>query len=341
MFNILKKITLLSLLCIAIFSVVNSFVFAQIPSSSLSDQSNSIDMSISPANPRSGDTIILELSSYGIDLDTAKITWYIDGVATKEGAGQKTLTIQAKNSGDTTVIRTVVETADGVSVETTKQVSPSGVDIVIEPTSFVPAFYQGKPLFINQGIARVVAIPDVMISGKKASSKNLVFRWQRDDTFLQSLSGIGKDSVIITGTVPIRDITVSVQITDSSGNIIAANSKVIVANSPEILFYENSPLYGILFNKAITNSYYLGDREELKIVAKPYFFNVKTDDSTDLGYAWSVNGNPVATEGKTNELILRQTGTNLKGTASISLDVNNLIKIFQYTTAGFNITFGQ
>ncbi len=85
----------------------------------------------------------------------------------------------------------------------------------------------------------------------------------------------------------------------------------------------------------------MGTKEELKIVAKPYFFNTNTDTSADLDYAWNVNGDSVTLPGRKNELLLRQTDTSSKGSASVSLDINNAAKIFQYTKDNFDVNFGQ
>lgn len=337
MFIFSKKIISITILVIAILNF--NFVFAQVTTQT--DQTSSVDMNINPSNPKAWDKVQIQLSSYSINLDTSKITWYIDNVSIKEGTGIKSLNMQTKNSGDVTKIRAVIETTDGIVTEVAKEISTAGVDLVVEPTSYTTPFYQGKPLFAAQGVVRIVAIPDVATNGKKISSKNLIFQWKKDDVILQSSSGVGRDSLIITGSVPIKDINISVQIMNSSGGVLASASKILTVNDPKILFYENSPLYGVLFNKAIINNYYLGQKEEVNILAKPFFFNTKSDISSELAYKWSVNGNPISTDGKVNELTLRQPTTNLKGTASISLDLNNVTRIFQFTNAGFNISFGQ
>ncbi|MFH1455301.1 MAG: hypothetical protein ABIF22_03215, partial [bacterium] len=85
----------------------------------------------------------------------------------------------------------------------------------------------------------------------------------------------------------------------------------------------------------------LGTKEELTIVAKPFSFNFLKDISEQASYVWSVNGNYVDPSGKVNEIILKQTETSLKGTASISLDLKNADKINQYANGGFNVDFGE
>ncbi len=220
------------------------------------------------------------------------------------------------------------------------QATSGEVDLIVEPTSYVPPFYLGKSIFTNQGTVRVVAIPNIVIGGEKINSKNLIFDWQKDGIPSVSDSGMGKDSIVVDGSVPIRDIDISVNVSDSSGNTLAGSSKTISADDPKVLVYEDSPLYGILFNKAVIGDYYLGQKNELDLIAKPYFFNLSSDSGIDSTYKWAVNGNYISPSGRTNELLLKQTTTNLSGTASVSLTVNNNVRIFQYGNMSFNVNFG-
>jgi len=261
-------------------------------------------------------------------------------VARKE-TSSKSITIKAKNDGQKTTIRVVVETSDGIIKEVSGEISPSGVDLVVEPMSYTLPFYKGKPLFINEGTIKIVAIPDIIIDGIKMASSDLNFKWKRGEIMLASNSGKGKNSIIINGSIPIRDINIELQILDSSGNVLAEKSKIISVDKPKILFYEDNPLYGILYNKAITGNYFLGTKEELNIIAKPFSFNFMSDTPEESSYTWYTNGNYVAPNGKINELILRQTTTNLKGTASVSLDVKNNNIVTQSASGAFNVDFGE
>jgi hypothetical protein len=300
----------------------------------------SIYLSASPNNPRAGDSVELTVSSNLFNLDSSKITWYVDGVARKETSNQN-ITIKTKNTGDKTIIKVVVEGSDGVTKETSIEIFPAGVDLVVEPMSYSLPFYKGKPFFAAQGIVKIVAVPDIMINGEKILSKDLIFRWSTGDTILGANSGKGKDSILLNGTIPIRDINISVEIRDTSGAVIVQSSKTIFVSNPKILFFENSPLYGILYNRAINISYYLGTREELNVIAKPFSFDFSSDTSNDANYIWYVNGNYIAPNGKINEMLFRQATENLKSTASVSLELTNNRKIFQSATDNFNVEFGQ
>ncbi len=336
--DILQK-TIAILFSIGVVFFIQTVAIAQTANSTSAD--NLVEMTASPQTANAGDSVTLQLSSQVINLTASKITWYVDDVAGQEGTGDSSLTITAKAAGQSTAVKAIVETTDGTTTQASITITPAGVDLIVEPTSYVPPFYKGKAIFTTQGTARVVAIPDVILNGSQASSKDLIFEWQQDGSNLSSESGLGDDSIIVNGTVPINDIDVSVTVLDPSGNTLAASSKILSASDPQALVYEDNPLYGILFNKAIVGNYYLGQNSELDLIAKPYFFNLSSDSGSDSTYKWSVNGNYVSPSGQSNELILQQpTGGNLSGTASISLTVNNNVRIFQYTDTSFNVNFG-
>lgn len=331
------KFSIYLFLLISFLIVEQNIIFAQ---EIISDSVSSVTLSSSPLNPRGGETVIMTVLSDSIDLDSSRIVWYVNGIARKE-AGGKSITIKTSDDGQKTLIRVIVETNDGIIKEASREISPLGVDLVIEPISYVNPFYKGKPLFISEGVLKITAIPGVMINGSLVSGKDLNFRWSKDGNILGDNSGKGKDSVVISGSIPVRDIDIGVEILDDKGNVLAQNSKTIIRNDPLILFYENSALYGILYNLAISGNYYIGNREEVKIIAKPMFFSFLNDNPPESVYSWSVNGNVIEQTGKANEIVFRQVNTNLKSIANISIDVRNSKKINQYVNSVFNIEFGE
>jgi tRNA uridine 5-carboxymethylaminomethyl modification enzyme len=77
-----------------------------------------------------------------------------------------------------------------------------------------------------------------------------------------------------------------------------------------------------------------------RIVAKPYFFDFSGINTKESNYKWSVNGKTVSLSGAKNEILLRQDGKT-GGAASVSLKIENQVRIFQFAENNFNITFGN
>lgn len=336
MSNVFKKIIQTFLILITFLSI-SGVVFSQ---NSSSDSISSISLISYPSSPRAGESVTITIFSDSLNLDSAKINWYIDGTL-KTGVGSKSITIKNKSGGEATNVKALIETTDGIKKEAEKIINSAEVDLIVEPISYTMPFYKGKPVFLAEGTVKIVAMPDIIIDGERVSSKNLNFKWSKGGTILGSNSGKGKDSIVITSTIPVRDINIGVEVSDSSGNVLTSNSKTISKDTPSVLFYEKSSLLGILYNKAIADTYNLGTKEEMTVVAKPLSFSFSQDTSNDANYVWYVNGNKISNNTTNpNEIILKQTGSN-SGITGITLNLNNINKINQYSSSEFNIIFGN
>jgi len=75
------------ILVLGYFIFNNNFVLAQ-DADSLIGQTPSVQLNTSSETPSPGDSVDLNLTSDSINLDSSKITWYIDGVAKSQGIGE-------------------------------------------------------------------------------------------------------------------------------------------------------------------------------------------------------------------------------------------------------------
>lgn len=335
--NIIKIISV-GILVVKFFLPINQVLAQEIPTSMA--QISGIELVVSPENPKPNQDISITASNYSINIDSATIRWYVDDVLKKEGVGAKTFNIRTGKSGDTVNIRVEIFTNDGRDFEQSVNINPAEIVLIIEAGSYVPPLYKGRAYFGNQGIAKIIAIPDIVQNNIKLDAKKLNYRWTMNGIVLGSQSGFGKNTVVIEGSVPIRDITVDLDVIDTSGKTVATESTFINPSSSKIVFYEDSSLYGVLYNKAISTNYSIGNKEEVKIVAKPYFFDFSGINTNESKYRWSVNGKTVNLGGAKNEILLRQGGKS-GGSAAVSLKIENQVRIFQYAENNFNITFGN
>jgi hypothetical protein len=231
--------------------------------------------------------------------------------------------------------------AQSASTTGTTTDTASSVSLFIEPETYIPPFYKGAPLFSPESSVKLVAMPNIKVSGIQASSKDLIFTWSENGTVLGDNSGQGKDSLVIDGGFPVKNLDIAVDVSDPNGDILASDEQTLVVNNPQILFYELSSLYGVVFNKALNNGFNMGTEEDLTVVAKPFYWGAANDVSPDLSYAWIVNGNPVTLAGKKNQLLLHQTNTGTSGITAISLNISSLAHLFENASANLNISFGK
>ncbi|MFA6430621.1 MAG: hypothetical protein WC229_03160 [Candidatus Paceibacterota bacterium] len=338
----LKKLKIICLAIITIsvisFNLPTKNVTAQ---TSLTSQSGGLTLTKTPENPEPNQSVVIKANSYSINIDSSTIRWYVDDVLKKEGIGEKTFNLQTGKSGEVINIRTEVITYDGRNFQQELSILPSRVDILVESDSYTPPLYKGKAYFVGQGTAKIIAVPDIVINGEKAENSSLNFKWEKNGMVLGNLSGTGRNTLIIEGEIPMKDIYIKLDILNTSRNVLASKFFVVSPQKTQIVFYENSSLYGLLLNKSLVGNYSMGNKEEIKIVAKPYFFNISSQDSEEINYKWTLNNKTVSLDGKKNELILRQNSKDPKGKTPVRLKIEGQKRIFQFAENNFNILFGE
>ena len=148
--------------------------------------------------------------------------------------------------------------------ETISQTIKESVDIVIEPMTHTPYFYQGRAEPISGSKIKLVAIPHNDIAGS-----NLTYRWYLNGKSL-SQTPTSEAKMMLT-TLPVgQRVTVKVEVL-IAGSIVAAKTETIPLSNMELALYENNALRG-MSRIAITNDVILiGD--EITILAVPYFSN--------------------------------------------------------------------
>jgi hypothetical protein len=300
---------------------------------------NSLQISINPQNPEPGQIVKITINSFSFDINRSKNTFYIDGVKKKTEIGLKEFSVEAGKNGQKTTIKATAETTQGSVKEIEISFTPAVVDLIYEFLSYTPPFYKGKALNPNQGIVLVTAMPELIkISGVKIPAQDIIYSWKRNGKIDQNVSGLGKNTLFFQGTVPIRDSLVEVMASSLDNSVFASKQINITNDDPKIIFYEDSPIYGIMFNKAISgNVRMLAD--EFKVKVFPYFMSVGYAQSPDLNYKWSIN-NKVSEnlDEDKSAMVFRQEGIG-SGLANISLKIENTLRIFQFSENNFVINF--
>lgn len=328
----LEKIFFISLMIFSLALLTNA------QTDQIGNTSN-LYISISPSNPRPGQTTTLTVGSNIQKLDGASISWFLNDILKLEGLGEKKFTFDTNKNGNKDTVKAVVIIGD-YKETVSREILPTEVDIIVENDSYTMPFYKGRSYFAPQGTTKIIAIPNIIKDGVRVPEKDLLFKWKNDNKVLLSSSGAGKNVLSITGSIPIKDIDVDVEVSTADGSIKANRNVYFSTTDAIIFFYENSPSYGLLFNKAISGNYDLQDKEEIIIDAFPFGFAVKDENSSDLKYKWSINNTSVSLDEKPNKMVLRQTGTGA-GIANVALKIENIKRIFQFNNSGFIIQFGK
>ena len=316
--------------------LVSCFLFPPKAEAQFNSQlAGNVNVEISPENPGPNQSVNVYLTSYSTNINTANITWKVNGKTVRFGKGEKSFSFIVGDMQTTTTLSVVINTEEGETITKTVKIKPTSVDLIWQSDGFVPAFYKGKTFFSHQNRITFIALPHLInSSGQEISAKNLLYKWTKDGSVDEVASGFGKNTYTITPSIISRALDVAVEVTSSSNPSVGRAELVVQPIEPSVVIYKKSPLYGIEFEHALQNSMKLEDKE-LTIIAMPFYFGINPGA---LSYNWSINGEPI---GQNSNIQVFRPKEKTSGTSNISLQVGNIDKILQSATADFNLKFGE
>lgn len=323
---------IVSILCILILPAFSRAQLNTIPSTDIS-------VEMSPENPKPNETVSVSAVSYSTDLNGAEITWKVNGKTLQSGIGGKNFIFQVGDMNTSTTLSLSIITSDGLTIQKSYTIKPSSVDLIWESSGSVPAFYKGKIMYSHQNVITFIALPHISERRGEINAKNLIYTWKKNGSVLGSDSGYGKNVFTMTGPLISRALDIEVEVTTTDGSAGGYARTFVNPGEPSILFYEKNPLYGIEFQKALSGSIKLTG-SEITVIGIPFFFGTKSLYAPELSYKWSLNGSRIdANTTETTQVFRQKPGT--KGSATVSLSVEHSRKILQFTSASFNLEFGQ
>lgn len=294
-----------------------------------------VSLTMSPENPGPGENVQLSISSYAIDLDRSQIIWHAGESVLAEGVGIKEATITAGPIGTVTTISVDIESDNGDLGHAEARIAPAELDLLWTTDSYAPPFFKGRRLAGNGATISASAIAHFTNGTTTVRESNIVYTWYRNDSVVASVSGRGKSHATLQG--PARGAETIRVVAESADRLQRAEaSATVTALDPKIVLYENHPLFGVLYHRAI-----VGDvntiEQELKVTAVPYF--ARTKSPRTLSYEWSVNDSAVPPDPSTpGTLIIAAKGYT--GPAAISLSVMNPDDILMRSIGAWRIIFG-
>ncbi len=292
---------------------------------------------LTPEIPGPFQDVVVRLISYSIDLNRSKINWSVNGKSLGGGTGDIRRTITTGGLGSATIINATITAPDGRTQTEQIRIAPATVDLVWQADDeYVPPFYKGKALYSHQAPITIVALPAfVRRDGARINPKNLIYKWIRDTVVLDAQSGYGKDSIVLSETTPSDDVNITVEVSSTDDTIRAKGVMQLTSTNPRVLMYENHPLLGIRYEKALRDEVPLNG-EEMEIRAVPYFFS--SAGINNLVYKWFLNDNPFANQIKPS-VVVRSAGE--KGVASVGVRVDHKNNTFQRSSSSVMVNFTQ
>lgn len=334
----MHRITLALLLSFGVASAALSSLSAPLSAAAqiVPGVSEPITLVLSPDIPKPNGEFTVRAQSFSVDLDSALISWSIDGKETQRGVGLKELSARAGGAGTMSTITASIATVGAGTFTQSVVIRPADVALMWETDTYTPPFYKGKALHSFNGSFKVLALPEFFdLAGRRINPRELVYSWSKNGEPIASASGYGKTTFISSQTSYLRPgEEITVEVSAPRDNIVARRSITISPVAPKTVFYEQSPLYGTIYENSLARGVSLTN-EEVSVVAEPYFFSVPTRDSADLSYSWKLNGVALKSSQDKSDITLRKAGE--AGTSNLSIAVQNRAKVLQGANASIII----
>lgn len=213
----------------------------------------------------------------------------------------------------------------------------NSVDLVWEADTYTPALYLGHSGATPGSRIKVVASAVFTDNtGKPIDAKTLNYQWSKDGQVLPTVSGAGKDTIIFTiGDSP-ATITAIASTADQS--IRQTSTIRIVPTAPELIVYEEDPLFGVADQVVLPKDFRL-DKPEIMIRAEPFYFSRSSVAQKRLQYDWKLNNQTIITDPENPHTLTISKPEQGAGNNSLSLAVKNLSQLLQNAAAQFTISF--
>lgn len=320
---------------IAVFLFVPLLSYAQV---ALTGLERPLDLKMTPEHPAAGDTVTLTVSSYGVDLERSQIVWYADKKEMARGTALTSTTVDAGTLGSAKEITVIAEETDGLIGSATATVRPTEVDLLWESDSYSPPYFRGRTLSGTNATIRAQAVVRfIRADGSTIPEEDIIYSWYKGTTRI--LSGRGKSSMITTGPSLFGNETLAVAAESADGLYHGRASVNITGVDPNIELYENHPLFGVLYHRALLNDATTLE-SELRVSAVPYFAHVTAPQDSSLVYEWRHGTTDITPDPKHPET-LTINAQGYQGTATIDLRLTSLTDLFLRASGAWNITFSD
>lgn len=323
-----------------LFGITLVIIFASLWSTPAHAQFGSLggaNIDMKPRYPLAGETVSLTFKTNSIDMGVSQVTWKINGEIVAQGYGQRTHSFVVGAPGESFAIEVTAVPPKGGAVRASEVIRVSDLSFAWEARTYTPPFFPGTALIVRGAEAVVMVFPTVFdTAGKLYDPSVLTYEWMLNGKGLLDASGRGKNSAVIKTERLFDNFGVTVTIKDPLGTVRLMKYFELPVTEPRIMFYEDNPVLGILYNRA------LGEREsltgeELKIVAEPYYASAQSRLEPSLQYEWTIGEQKLNTPGS---LVLRREGAG-GGNAQLSLAILNSGFLAQRMQGRLQIVFGQ
>lgn len=290
-----------------------------------------VSIILDPQYPNPGDQVKATIDDYSLNSFGSTITWYFDGLSAPAVANTRTITFTAPAIGKSMDIVVRLTAQNGQILEAKRTITPLYLDLIIEPQTYTPLFYQGRALPTKGSIVFINAL--LQNSQGPIDTTKYSYNWSLNGKPVNGGAKMGANWSQIT--VPHgRSSTIAITIQDKGGAIVARKLIAMPSVPIELHFYELSTLLG-QSTRAITNDLILTG-QSTTIKSAPYYLDTRAIND-NLETQWDINNLPIATENVDPFQINLSRGVG--GSARVGFKVTNLSELLQNADATFTVRF--
>ncbi len=254
------------------------------------------------------------------------ISWFVNDELQNEKSN--TLELQAGKLGEKTKIKVLLSYPDRAPEILKLEVMPIMFDILYEADTFSPGFLNLAPLASFGSNIKLQAILNI----PGYSNKDLLFIWKKDGKSLPYISGEAKDTVTVSSDFYSKSHFIELEIWDpKETKLLFKKGVYILLSKPQIEYYIKDSTLGWLFERSLSNTLYLKDKEE--VLAIPFNFSVKSIFSPLLDWTWAVNGRKLDSPESKSPYVEMSFKTQDVNTATVELLARHKKLPLQYTSS--------
>jgi hypothetical protein len=272
-----------------------------------------------PEYPAPYEAIDLSVDDYGGGAYGASIEWYLNETSIAGSSNQRNISITAGAVGKQMTVKAVLTHSDGNKTTLSKSFTPIYLDVIVEPETHVPGFYNGRAL---PSVGSTVYLTALLDNGT-SMGKDLVYLWRVNQTVLEGGPLRGRNKISFTMPQDSYSI-VSLQVSKPDGTIVAKRSTIVSVTAPQIHFYEVNVLYGTEV-KSLNNFNMVGNSATIK--AEPYYLDSRTFNTPNL-LEWDINNQSAASD-TANPYTITLEKTGYPGRAKLDFHVRNTTSLLQ------------
>ncbi len=265
-----------------------------------------IAITLSPQYPAPGEQVTATIDDYSLGIISSDIQWFYNGVVVANATNERSVVFSAGTVGTTDTITVNLKDGRGLSLTASAQVTPLYTDLIIEPQTFTPQFYQGRALPTAGSFVRATAL--ISNTAGLIDPATHVYTWRLEGKVIGGGGKKGGQQIVYE--VPLgRDHVIGLDVANAQGQIITRRSIAVRTAEVDARLYEVSPLYGLSFRSMTGSIPFISNTLTLKAI--PYNLDLRANAANVLR-EWRIN-NQLSNQNATDpyEITLERNGLGL------------------------------